>query len=71
MTKHKEIKLKVVRAPRIGHALSAPPVIMASTHTVAYECGHCGVVLMHAELDQIHNLLIHCTECGTYNSTDV
>jgi hypothetical protein len=71
MHKNKKIKLKVVVAPSVGRALPAPPVIMASTHTVDYECGHCGVLLMHAELDQVHNLLIHCTKCGAYNSTDV
>jgi hypothetical protein len=27
-------------------------------------------VLMHAETGQVHNLLIHCTVCGSYNSTD-
>jgi hypothetical protein len=26
--------------------------------------------LMHAEEDQIHNLAILCTGCGSYNSTD-
>jgi len=51
--------------------LSAPPILEASSHTIDFTCGQCGAILMHAELDQVHNLLIHCAECGAYNSTDV
>lgn len=67
----RQIRLKVIPAPAIGHVVHAPPVIVASTHTIDYLCGRCGTLLMHAELDQVHNLLIHCTACGAYNSTDV
>jgi hypothetical protein len=49
---------------------SAPPVLIASTNTVDYICGACGAVLMHAEHGQVDNLVIHCTECGSCNSTD-
>jgi hypothetical protein len=27
-------------------------------------------VLLHAEDGQVHGLLIHCTTCGAYNSTE-
>jgi hypothetical protein len=70
MEEHKKKPLRVVTAPSTGHVLDAPPVIVASTHTIAYTCGHCGTVLMHAEEDQIHGLLIRCAGCGSYNATD-
>ena len=50
--------------------VSAPPLLDASSHTIDYVCGHCGTVLMHAEEGQVHNLLIHCLACGSYNSTE-
>ena len=39
--------------------------------SVDYTCGNCETILLHAELDQIHNLTIRCTKWGSYNSTDV
>jgi len=68
---HRQIRLKVIPAPAIGPVVQAPPVIVASTNTIDYLCGRCGTLLLHAEIDQIHNLLIHCTACGAYNSTDI
>lgn len=65
-----KVSLKVITAPAIGHAVSAPPVLVASNHTIDYACENCGTVLMHAEQGQVHNLTIHCTTCGSYNSTD-
>lgn len=63
--------LKLVPTPGNDvHFVSAPPVLIASTHTVDYVCGKCSTVLMHAEIGQVHNLIIHCTICGSYNSTD-
>jgi DNA-directed RNA polymerase subunit RPC12/RpoP len=56
--------------PWARHIINAPPVLIASTNTVDYVCGDCGAVLMHAEQGQVHNLVIHCTGCGSYNSTD-
>jgi len=65
------VGLKVIPTPAAGtHVVSAPPVLIASTHTIDYVCGKCGTVLMHAEIGQVHNLTIHCTACGSYNSTD-
>lgn len=66
----RKISLKVVIAPAIGLVLDAPPVLMASDHSVDYTCGHCGTILLHAEENQVHGVLIRCTECGSYNSTD-
>ena len=49
---------------------TAPPVLKASDHSVDYTCGRCGTILLHAEENQVHGLLIRCTSCGSYNSTD-
>jgi predicted RNA-binding Zn-ribbon protein involved in translation (DUF1610 family) len=62
-------RLTVVELPKGGHAVDAPPILIASSHTVDYCCASCGVVLMRAEDQQVHSLLIHCTVCGSYNST--
>ena len=67
--KQRRVSLKIVSAPTTGHAVSAPPVLCASDHSVDYTCGKCGAVLLHAEEGQVRNLLIHCTECGSYNTT--
>jgi predicted RNA-binding Zn-ribbon protein involved in translation (DUF1610 family) len=64
-----KIGLTVVPAPPIGHVLDAPPVLKASEHSVDYACGRCGTTLLHAEEGQVHGLLIHCTKCGSYNTT--
>jgi hypothetical protein len=66
---HPRIALKFVATP--GHAAlceraAGPERKLA--HTVDYTCGTCDAVLMHAE--QVHNLLIRCTECGAFNATD-
>jgi DNA-directed RNA polymerase subunit RPC12/RpoP len=70
MATHK-INLKVVKAPSIGHVLPAPPALKASDQSVDYTCGRCGTILLHPEEGQVHGLLIHCTNCGSYNSTDL
>jgi hypothetical protein len=62
--------LKVVEATGIEHTVDAPPVLVASSHTIDFLCGNCGTVLMHAEDDQVHGLFIHCTQCGACNATD-
>lgn len=53
-----KIPLKVVIAPAVGVVLAAPPVLMASEHSVEYTCGHCAAVLLHADEGQIHGVLI-------------
>ena len=67
---HPRFALKLVSTPRAHHIVSAPPALIASTNTVDYICGGCGAVLMHAEQGQVHNLIIHCTGCGSYNATE-
>ena len=53
-----KIPLKVVIAPAVGVVLAAPPVLMASEHSVNYTCGRCAAVLLHANEGQIHGVLI-------------
>ena len=66
----RKIALKVANAPSIGVILEAPPVLMASEHSVDYTCGRCATVLLHADEGQVHGVLIRCTNCGSCNSTD-
>ena len=68
---HPKVSLKLVDYPRTGSVVTAPPILTASKHTVDYCCAHCSTVLMHAERGQVHNLVIKCTACGSYNSTDI
>jgi DNA-directed RNA polymerase subunit RPC12/RpoP len=62
--------LKLVTTPAKGIALEAPPVLVASDHSLDYTCGRCSTTLLHAEENQVHGVLIRCTNCGSYNSTD-
>ena len=71
MTSSKTISLKVVTAPAKGIVLDAPPVLVASDHSVDYVCGRCSEVLLHAEEGQVRGFLIRCTKCGSYNSMDL
>jgi hypothetical protein len=70
MKEHEKRSLRLIEAPRVGHVLNAPPTLIASTHTIDYTCGQCRTVLMHAEDGQVHGLLIRCSDCGSYNTTD-
>jgi DNA-directed RNA polymerase subunit RPC12/RpoP len=70
MTTYKIISLRIVTAPATGIVLDAPPVLVASDHSVDYACGRCSTILLHAEEDQVRGFLIRCTKCGSYNSMD-
>ena len=65
----RKIALQVVTAPAIGVVLEAPPVLMASEHSVDYTRGRCATILLHADEGQVHGVLIRCTNCGSHNST--
>ena len=71
MGESRKISLKIIAAPASWSVVDAPPIIKTSDQSVDYTCGKCGTILLHAELDQIHNLTIHCTKCDSFNSTDV
>jgi predicted RNA-binding Zn-ribbon protein involved in translation (DUF1610 family) len=66
---HPRIALKSMK-PKSVNFVNAPPILRANTHTIDFTCSTCGVVLMHAEQGQVHNLMIHCMKCGAFNSTD-
>ena len=68
--KTRKIPLKIVTAPAIGVVLEAPPVLIASEHSVDYTCGGCGTIVLHADEGQVHGVLIRCVNCGSYNSTE-
>jgi hypothetical protein len=53
MTTPKKISLKAVTAPAFGIVLPAPPVLIASDHSVDYACERCSTVLLHAEEGQV------------------
>ncbi len=63
------IALKFVAEPA-RYFLGAPPVLIASLHAIDFTCGRCSAVLMHADKGQVHDLVIRCTLCGGFNSTD-
>ena len=67
---YQALRLEVITAPATGHVLDAPPVLRASDHSVDYTCGRCDTVLLHAEVGQVHGLLIRCAVCGSYNATE-
>ena len=66
----RKMALQVVAAPTVGVVLEAPPRLMASERSVDYTCGRCGTVVLHADEGQVHGVLIRCTNCGSYNSTE-
>ena len=66
----RKIGLKVITNPNTDIALDAPPILRQFDHFADYTCGHCGIILMHAEENRVHGILIRCANCGSYNSTD-
>ena len=63
--------LKVVPAPLLIEAVpKAPPVLETPNPTVECKCGNCGAVLMRGDESKNHPLMIHCTSCDAFNSTD-
>ena len=49
MTEFVQIALQAVNAPAIGVVLEAPPVLMASEHSVEYIRLCCATILLHAD----------------------
>lgn len=70
MHARKKIPLRVVSAPSSENVLVAPPPVIAIDHIVDYTCGKCDVTLVLAEENGIHDVLIQCMECGSYNRLD-
>jgi predicted RNA-binding Zn-ribbon protein involved in translation (DUF1610 family) len=66
----RKISLRVISAPASGLVLDAPPILKEIDRSVDYTCGSCGTILLRAEENRVHSVLIHCGNCGSYNSTD-
>jgi predicted RNA-binding Zn-ribbon protein involved in translation (DUF1610 family) len=66
----RKISLKVITEPNTDLALDAPPILRQYDHFADYTCGRCGIILLHAEENRVHGILIRCANCGSYNSTD-
>ena len=53
-------------------AVLVAPLATADIHQrTDFVCGFCKAVLLRAEVGHEHNLLILCTQCGSYNTTDL
>ena len=64
--------LKVVPAPLIEVVPRAPPALELPDPTVEFICGNCGSVLVRADDEEkVYPLVVLCSSCGSYNSTDV
>ena len=61
--------LKVVPAP-LAAVPTAPPFMEAPNPTVELKCGNCSAVLMRVDEGKAYPLMIHCTSCDAFNSTD-
>ena len=55
---------------RFGGASANAYKVFGTHNSIDYACGHCDTIFMHADQDQINNLVIYCTLCGSYNTTD-
>jgi DNA-directed RNA polymerase subunit RPC12/RpoP len=64
------LKLRVIPRPSIGYVTSAPPPITVTPNANQYLCGECGTLLVIADDDEIHGLIVRCRECGRYNQVE-
>ena len=62
--------LQVVPAPLIEVVPPAPLEPEMPNPTVEFTCGNCGVLLMRADEEKVYPLVLLCSSCGSYNSTD-
>ena len=64
--------LKVVPAPLVIEVVpKAPPALELPNPTVEFTCGNCGAVLIRGDEEKGYPLVVLCSSCGSYNSTDV
>jgi len=64
------LKLRVIPPPGVGYVVPAPPPITVAENTNHYLCGQCGTLLVIADDDQVHGLIVRCRECGRYNEVE-
>jgi predicted RNA-binding Zn-ribbon protein involved in translation (DUF1610 family) len=62
--------LRFLAEPGTQLFFSAPPIVIAGSPKVEFTCGTCDAVLILAQEGQVHGLVIRCTSCGGFNSTD-
>ena len=63
--------LRIVPAPLATAAVAnAPPVLEGYEPTVECSCGNCGAALMRVDSSKPYVLVVHCTACDAYNSTE-
>ena len=67
---HTRVSLRLVEAPKIGAVVTVPPVSSPASTPSIVAALTAPPALMHADAGQVHDLLIKCTACGGYNSTD-
>jgi DNA-directed RNA polymerase subunit RPC12/RpoP len=53
---------------RLCHLAPSPITVTAETNR--YVCGQCGTLLVIADDDQVHGLVVRCRECGRYNEVE-
>ena len=70
MQEWRTLKLRVIPPPGIGYVVPAQPPITVAENTNHYLCGQCGTLLVIADDDQVHGLIVRCRECGRYNEVE-
>ncbi len=70
MQERRTLTLRVIPPPGVGHVVPAPPPITVAENTNHYLCGQCGTLLVIADDDQVHGLIVRCRECGRYNEVE-
>ena len=70
MQEWRTLKLRVIPPPGVGYVVPAPPPITVAENTNHYLCGQCGTLLVIADDDQVHGLIVRCRECGRYNEVE-
>ncbi len=66
-----EAWLRLVDAPKVGHAAEAPPALIVTAQGTRYRCGRCGTVLLIAEFGALKGFVVRCRKCNRYNEVTI
>jgi hypothetical protein len=66
---HRQL-LRLVKSPKFDQPPNMPSASDASSDSIDFHCGNCGILLIRANKGQVHGAFIHCTECGACNTSD-